>query len=122
MDVNSIANNAMQTYIADSQKQASEVSKFQSVLDNAMENGGTTANKEEIMEACQSFESYFLQMMFREMRKTSLDDGGFIGKSNAENIFTDMLDEEVSKQAAKGGGIGLADMMYRQITGEYVKA
>jgi flagellar protein FlgJ len=121
MDVNTIANNALQTYMSGTQRQAEEIGQFQSVLDKAMEDK-SAVNKEDVLEACRSFESYFIQTMFREMRKTSLDGGGFIGKSNAENIFTDMLDEEVSKQAAKGSGIGLAAMMYRQLTGETLKA
>ncbi len=119
MDVNTIANSALQTYMAGSQRQAEEIGQFQSVLDRAMEDKDAV-DKKEVLEACKSFESYFIQTMFREMRKTSLDDGGFIGKSNAENIFTDMLDEEVSKQASEGGGIGLAAMMYKQLTGEYL--
>jgi flagellar protein FlgJ len=117
MDVNSIANNALQTYFASTQRQTEEVNKFQSVLDKAME-GNEEVEKEDVLEACKSFESYFIQTMFREMRKTSLDANGLFAKSNAENIFTDMLDEEVAKQSAEGGGIGLAAMMYKQLTGE----
>jgi flagellar protein FlgJ len=119
MDVNTIANNALQTYMASTQRQTEEVTKFQSVLNKAMD-GTDSVKKEEVLEACRSFESYFIQTMFREMRKTSMDAGGLFAKSNAENIFTDMLDEEVSKQSAEGGGIGLAAMMYRQLTGETI--
>ena len=36
-------------------------------------------------------------------------------KSNAEKLFQEMLDQEVSKTAANQGGIGLADMMYKQL-------
>ncbi len=121
MDVNSIANSALQTYMTNSQRQSAEIDGFQAALENAMKEG-ETVDKGEVLEACRAFESYFIQTIFREMRKTSLDNGGFIGKSNAENIFTDMLDEEVSKQASAAGGIGLADMMYKQLTGEYIKA
>ncbi len=121
MDVNSIANSSLQTYMASTQRQTAEVGKFQSVLEQAMDDSGSV-DKEDVLEACKSFESYFIQTMFREMRKTSLDGGGYIGKSNAQNIFTDMLDEEVSKQASENGGIGLAAMMYRQLTGETLEA
>jgi flagellar protein FlgJ len=113
MDVNSIANNALQTYFAGTQRQTEEVNKFRSVLDDK-----DSVEKADVLEACKSFESYFIQTMFREMRKTSLDAGGLFEKSNAESIFTDMLDEEVAKQSAEGDGIGLAAMMYKQLTGE----
>ena len=68
-----------------------------------------------LREACEGFESYFLQIMFREMRKTSLNTGGMFAKSGAEAVFEDMLYEEYSKTAAKKGGVGLADMMRRQL-------
>jgi len=69
----------------------------------------------ELKKACEGFESYFLQIMFREMRKPSLHVGDMFEKSNAEEIFEDMLFEEYSKLSAARGGIGLADMMYKQM-------
>lgn len=69
----------------------------------------------QLQKACEGFESYFLQIMFREMRKTNLNTDGVFAKSGAEEIFEDMLYEEYSKTAAAKGGIGLADMMYRQL-------
>lgn len=71
-------------------------------------------NGADLEKACADFESYFLQMMFREMRKTAVE-GGFMPKSQAENIFQDMLDEEYAKKSAKAGGVGLADTMLRQL-------
>ena len=37
-------------------------------------------------------------------------------KSNALEIFEDMRDTELMNAAAKSGGIGIADMMYKQLT------
>lgn len=73
----------------------------------------------ELMEACKTFEGYFLQMMYKSMRNTVDTSGSFIQQSNAEKIFQDMLDEENSKKAAESGnGIGLAQMLYRQLSRE----
>jgi len=69
-----------------------------------------------IQEAAEAFESYFLQIMLREMRKTIPDDGGIIPTSQAERIFTEMLDEEIAKEAARSGGIGLAQTIIQQMT------
>ena len=79
-----------------------------------------SGDKEEIMNACKSFEAYFMQMMFRQMRKTSmnLSEGGVMPVGRAEETFQDMLDEEYAKKATDGGGIGLAAFMYRQMTRE----
>ena len=81
----------------------------------ALENAAKQKDEIRLKKACEDFESYFLQIMFREMRGTSLRDGSLFAKSNAEEIFEDMLYEEYSKIAASNGGIGLADMMRRQL-------
>ncbi len=71
----------------------------------------------ELMDACETFESYFLQMMYKSMRNTVNSSGSVIPQSNAEKIFQDMLDEENSKKAAESGnGIGLAQMLYKQLS------
>lgn len=94
-------------------KQASiETDNFKQTLDNAINSG----QDDELKEACTEFESYFLNMMFKSMRKTVVSNGGIFGKSNAEKIFQDMLDEQMTDKMAKQGGIGLADMMYKQLS------
>ena len=42
-------------------------------------------------------------------------------KSNAIKIFEDMRDTELMNAAAKSGGIGLADMMYKQLSPTVIK-
>ena len=71
--------------------------------------------QKELREACQGFEAMFLNMMFREMRKTVPKDELF-GESNAMDIYRDMHDTELMKQVADSGGIGIADMMYKQLS------
>ncbi|MDR1664550.1 MAG: rod-binding protein [Clostridiales bacterium] len=117
MDIPAVNNN-LDVFLSESQRKQKTLENFQSVLEKAQQNqsAGDAKRNEEIREACEEFESYFLQMMFREMRKTSFSEGGLFEKSHAEQIFTDMLDEEVSKQSAKHGGIGIAEMMYKQMT------
>ena len=75
--------------------------------------------KAAIYEAASAFESYFIQMMLREMRKTIPEDKTFLPKSNAEKIFTDLLDEELAKEIANGRGMGLANHIVAQMTGAY---
>lgn len=89
-----------------------ETDNFKQTLDNAINSG----QDDELKEACTEFESYFLNMMFKSMRKTVVSNGGIFGKSNAEKIFQDMLDEQMTDKMAKQGGIGLADMMYKQLS------
>jgi flagellar protein FlgJ len=115
MDISSIAStgNAYITQAAQQIKQQdNEVGSFQSALEQAV----ADSDKQEIRKACVEFESYFIQTMFKEMRKTVDTSGRFVPKSFAEGVFEEMLDEETSKSLAKTGGIGLADMMYTQLT------
>lgn len=63
----------------------------------------------------QEFESMFLHQLFKAMRKTVPE--GALGKpSNAQKIFTDMLDQEIANSASKQG-TGLAELIYRSMTG-----
>jgi len=106
------------------QRQEAEIGQFQRILTNAMERQTNPVadvpqiNRAEIREAAEKFESYFINLMFREMRRTTqnFNEGSFIPQSHAERIFTEMLDEAVAEDAARAGGIGLADMIYRQMT------
>lgn len=73
----------------------------------------------ELMDACKTFEGYFLQMMYKSMRNTVDTSNSFMPQSNAEKIFQDMLDEENCKKAAESGnGMGLAKMLYKQLSRE----
>jgi len=95
-----------------------ETDRFQAIMASAMEQleRNEEADRAEIRQAAEMFEAYFLQMMFREMRRTNFDEDGFIPRSNAERIFTEMMDETISDKAAAQGGFGLADMIYQQMT------
>ena len=68
----------------------------------------------DLKKACEGFEAMFLNMMYRQMRATVPEDTLF-GESNALKIFQDMRDDERMKNVAAGGGIGIADMMYKQL-------
>ena len=105
-----------------SQMQDANVERFQSLLERAM--SGTEeeriANRAQIREAAEMFEAHFLQMMFREMRRTNFNENGFFSRNNAENIWTEMLDEVIADQASTtNGGMGIADMIYQQMTMRY---
>lgn len=79
--------------------------------------GPSTAEEKELLAAAQDFESFFLYMLLKEMRKTVNESPMFHG-GRAEEIFRDMLDEEMSKTMAKtpGQGIGIAQLLYEQLS------
>jgi len=68
---------------------------------------------EKLKATCRDMEAMFLNMMMADMRKTVQKSS--LVDSSKEEIMTSMLDSEVTKNMASAGGIGLADMLYRQL-------
>ena len=77
--------------------------------------GGKT-KEAKLREACQGFESVFISKLFSQMRATVPKDGLLHGKY--EEQYYSMFDKAMSDKMAADGGIGLADMMYRQLKGQ----
>ena len=69
----------------------------------------------ELEEVCRDFESLFVNYLMQQMRDTVPEDSLF-GGGQAEKIYTGMLDTEVSKTVSQQRGIGLAAMMYAQMS------
>lgn len=67
-----------------------------------------------LREACEGFESIFIQRMWQEMRNTLPKEG--LLHSREEHFWQDMYDQELAKKMSSAGGIGLADMMYAQLS------
>jgi len=64
--------------------------------------------------ACQDMESLFLSYLLKEMRAT-VNKSGFISGGKGEEIFTSLLDVELSKKMSSAGGIGLAPLLLQQL-------
>ena len=60
------------------------------------------------------FESLLLEQMMRAMRSAAPGESVF--DNEATRMFTGVLDQEFARQLATRGGIGLADMMVKQLT------
>ena len=66
----------------------------------------------------QDFEAMFLHQMFKSMGNTDPTESLTGQESSGRRIFTEMLDEEVARKASRQGGVGLAEMVYKQIAGD----
>lgn len=71
--------------------------------------------EKKLQEACTQFETLFLQQMLSQMRKSIPKSDIFGGGGSEEEMFMGMLDEERAKAWASEGGIGLADLLFRQM-------
>ena len=58
-------------------------------------------------------EGVFAQMMIKQMRQTTLGDSMFPG---AAGQFRDLHDEQIAKSLTSGRGLGLSEMIARQLT------
>jgi Rod binding domain-containing protein len=79
-----------------------------------------TEKKQEFAKAARGFESMFMNMMYKEMKKNVKfgEDGGGDGGFGADTLegFTDMaFTDQLSNN---GSGIGIAESIFKQLTGE----
>jgi flagellar protein FlgJ len=66
-----------------------------------------------LREVARQFESIFTKMMLDSMRSASFGDPMF--GSDQGDMYQDMMDDQMAVQLSSGRGIGLADMLIRQL-------
>ena len=74
-----------------------------------------SGDEAKVRQFSKDFESLFVQRLLKEMRK-SMPKGGLFEKSLSMEWFEDMFYESISKEVAKGKGIGMATVIYEQLT------
>ena len=98
--------------------------RFQEILDNQINisksvnktnSSGARVKDERLMDVCIQMESIFVARMLKEMRNTvhkgELFNGGF-----PEKIFEDMLYDEYALNLSKNANLGLATMLYKELS------
>jgi len=74
------------------------------------------SNPEAIKAVAQQFEAIFVQMMMKSMRDAKLADGLF--DSDQTDQYVDLYDKQLANTlSSQGRGIGLADVIARQLSG-----
>lgn len=89
-------------------------------LDKAAKSGIMTDEQvaqrdRDIKDASIQLEAIILKMLYDDMWKTVPKDELF-GDDNSMDIWRDMYHEELTKQMAMDGGLGLANFIYQQLT------
>ncbi len=72
------------------------------------------SDPEQLRRYCQEFEAIFIQELFKSMRAT-IPDGGLIPRGNDQQIFQELLDQNIAMDMARREGLGLADALFRQL-------
>ncbi|MGI9280215.1 MAG: rod-binding protein [Endozoicomonas sp.] len=72
---------------------------------------------EAIREAAEAFESVFVHMLLKTMREANeaFSDENLLGGQN-EKQFQSMMDTQLASDLSDNGGLGLADVMIRQLS------
>lgn len=72
------------------------------------------SSPEALKQAAQQFEAVFMNMLMKSMREATPQDGMF--DSEQTRMYTSMLDQQLTQRMASRG-IGLAEVMVRQLSG-----
>lgn len=76
---------------------------------------------EELMNVCKQFESYFLEQVFKEMKKT-IPEGSLSKDQSTGNLvdyFTDNAIQNLATQSTEKNSLGLAQMLYESMKRNY---
>lgn len=76
--------------------------------------GDSRTEDQKLQEACEGFESIFIQKMWEQMRKNVPKEGYLHSKD--EETYQSMFDTELAKKMTEAGGIGLAEMLREQLS------
>lgn len=76
--------------------------------------GSDPAKLKALKSATQEFEGLFVSMLLESMRKTIVKSGLF-GGGRGEEVFQQLQDVELSRGVGQRGGLGIGDMLYRQL-------
>jgi flagellar protein FlgJ len=75
----------------------------------------------QLRKAAEDFEAVFLALTLKQMRSTIQKDELFNG-GMGEDVFTEMLDEELAKKTASTGHTGIAELLFQQLSRQYASA
>jgi len=75
---------------------------------------GVDTKEQQLKKACQNFEAVFIGKLWQQM-KQSVPKEGYL-HSKQEDSYMGMFDKEFSEKMAQAGGIGLADMIFSQLS------
>ena len=67
----------------------------------------------------QQFEGIFMNMMLKSMREATPKDGML--DSEQGNLYTQLFDQQLAQKLSAGKGLGVADMLIKQLTRSGVK-
>lgn len=109
MKIDRINENLVNNTIESAKMKSAEVD-FEQRLQAAMDN----KDDKEIRQVCRDFEKIFLSMMYKQMKAT-VPKSQLFAEDASRDIFESMMDDSLMEEASKGNGLGLGDVLYKQL-------
>lgn len=117
LDIKGLNATALTDYAMQESKNASTIA-----LQKKLQSTSNTSTDDELMEACKSFEAYFLEQMFKEMQK-SVDALKPETEDNATStlvdFFKDQTLQEICSTSVDTQSNGFAQMLYENLKRNY---
>lgn len=93
---------------------------LRSQIRTAQDSSGERRN-EELKVAAQEFESLFVAYLLKVMRET-IEESGLMESGLGKSIYTDLFDQEISRNIAKHGAFGIADLVFEKLSANNLDA
>lgn len=110
MDVGKINETVYNSTVNNTRNQATD-NDFERHLKSVLDN----KDEKELKKVCKDFESILLNMVYKEMKAT-VPKSDFIPEDPGKGIFDSMLDDKLVENASSGQGLGLSDVLYKQLS------
>lgn len=114
MQISGVNANSIMKNVSSVQAKDVDKNDFATHLASLAEKAQADKDDAKLKKTCKDMEAMFLNMMMTDMRKT-VQKSKLVDDSK-EDIMVSMLDSEMTKNMANAGGMGLADMLYRQLS------
>jgi flagellar protein FlgJ len=83
---------------------------------SALKNDARAQDPSALRETAKQFESIFAKMVLSSMRQASSSFGDSLMGSSQQDFYQGMFDDQLAVELTKGKGLGLADMLVRQLS------
>lgn len=87
-------------------------------VENSLNKDFSKTSDDELMSVCKEFESYFVEQMFKAMKKMVPEEKEKSGVSTLD-YFEDTLTQQYASIATEKGELGIAQMLYDQMKINY---
>jgi len=88
-------------------------------VESSLNKDYANSSDEELMNVCKQFEAYFVEQVFKEMKKTVPEDEDETSGVSTLDYFEDTMTQQYASIATEKGDLGIAQTLYEQMKRNY---